>query len=102
MGWLVAKTRWEIAEYQVMTHRRRRTKRPFRYAWIVKKVFVYVVLFLVVLGFAALPLAKGRLFYQSYWGGAVFVPVILGITVLIVVVAVRDIRAEWRKRHPQA
>ena len=40
-----------------------------------KKLITYFVLFLVVLGLAArIPLARGALFYQSYWGGAVFVP----------------------------
>jgi hypothetical protein len=43
---------------------------------------------LVVLGLAARPLARGALFYQSFWGGAVFVPFVLFVAVLVVVIAV--------------
>jgi hypothetical protein len=56
-----------------------------------KKVLTYFVLLLLVLGLAARPLARGALFYQSYWGGAVFVPVILVYAALIVVIAVIDL-----------
>jgi hypothetical protein len=34
----------------------------------------------------ARPLAKGSLFYQSYWGGAVFVPFVLLVAALIFVI----------------
>ena len=52
--------------------------------------FLYFVLFLVVLGLTARPLAKGAMFYQSYWGGAVFVPFLLLVAATIVVVAVMN------------
>ena len=57
-----------------------------------KKVLTYFVLLLLVLGLAARPLARGALFYQSYWGGVVFVPVIFVFAALIVVIAVIDLR----------
>ena len=55
-----------------------------------KKLLTYFVLFLVVLGLAARPLARGALFYQSYWGGAVFVPAVIFVAVVILVIAVRE------------
>jgi len=78
---------------------RRRTKRPWRYTWVAKRIVAYVILFFVILGFAALPLAKGSLFAETYWGGALFVPVILAVAALCIAIAVRDIRAQWRKRY---
>jgi hypothetical protein len=57
-----------------------------------KKLLTYFVLILFVLGLAARPLARGGLFYQSYWGGAVFVPVFFVFVALIVVIAVIDLR----------
>jgi hypothetical protein len=57
-----------------------------------KKVFSYFVLIFLVLGLGARPLARGTLFYQSYWGGAVFVPVFFVFVALIVVIAVIDLR----------
>jgi hypothetical protein len=59
-----------------------------------KKLLTYFVLLLVVLGLAARPLARGALFYQSYWGGAVFVPVLLFVAALILVIAVID----WNRK----
>jgi len=59
-----------------------------------KKLLTYFVLFLVVLGLGARPLARGTLFYQSYWGGAVFVPVLLFVAALILVIAVID----WNRK----
>jgi len=55
-----------------------------------QEFFIYFVLFLVVLGLTARPLAKGAMFYQSYWGGAVFVPFLLLVAATIVVVAVMN------------
>jgi len=49
---------------------------------------------LVVLGLAARPLARGALFYQSYWGGAVFVPFLLFVGAVILVIAVVD----WNRK----
>jgi hypothetical protein len=57
-----------------------------------KKLLGYFVLILLVLGMAARPLARGALFYQSYWGGAVFVPVFFVFVALIVVIAVINLR----------
>ena len=57
-----------------------------------KKLLTYFVLILLVLGMAARPLARGALFYQSYWGGAVFAPVFFLFVALIVVIAVIDLR----------
>jgi hypothetical protein len=57
-----------------------------------KKLLTYFVLILLVLGIAARPLARGALFYQSYWGGAVFAPVFFVFVALIVVIAVIDLR----------
>lgn len=60
-------------------------------SWIrTKRLLGYFVLLLVLLGLVARPLAKGALFYQSYWGGAVFVPFILLIAAVILVAAVLD------------
>ena len=55
---------------------------------------IYFVLLLVVLGLMARPLAKGALFYQSYWGAAVFVPFLLFVAATIVVVAVMN----WKRK----
>jgi hypothetical protein len=57
-------------------------------------LLTYFVLFLVVLGLAARPLSRGALFYQSYWGGAVFVPVLLFVAAVILVIAVVD----WNRK----
>lgn len=60
-------------------------------SWLkTKKLLTYFVLFLVVLGLAARPLRRGALVYQSYWGGAVFVPFLIFIAALILVVAFMD------------
>lgn len=59
-----------------------------------KKLLSYFVLFLVVLGLAARPLARGALFYQSYWGGAVFVPFLLLVAAAVLVIAVID----WNRK----
>ena len=59
-----------------------------------KKLLTYFVLLLVVLGLAARPIARGALFYQSYWGGAVFVPVVLFVAAVILVIAVMD----WNRK----
>jgi hypothetical protein len=63
-----------------------------------KKLFTYFVLFLVVLGLAARPLRRGALFYQSYWGGAVFVPFLIFIAALILVIAFKDRNGKIRAR----
>jgi hypothetical protein len=57
-----------------------------------KKLLTYFVLILLVLGMAARPLARGALFYQSFWGGAVFAPVFFVFVALIVVIAVIALR----------
>jgi hypothetical protein len=49
-----------------------------------KEALSYVVLLLVLLGLVARPLGKGALFYQNYWGGAVFVPFVLLVGVILV------------------
>jgi hypothetical protein len=69
-----------------MTKNRKSSRRWTR----TKQVLKWAILFLVVLGFAARPLARGVLFYQSYWGGAVFTPFVLLMGALIVVIAVRE------------
>ena len=56
-----------------------------------KKLLGYLVIFLVVLGLCARPFAKGALFYQTYWGGAVFIPFIFLVAVGILVIAIRDL-----------
>ena len=49
---------------------------------------------LLALALAARPLAKGAMFYESYWGGAVFVPFVLLIgAVLVVIVA-----SNWNRK----
>lgn len=55
-----------------------------------KRLLTGFVLFLVVLGLAARPLATGALFYQSYWGGAVFVPFVLLAAALVIVIAITN------------
>ena len=59
-----------------------------------QEFFIYFVLLLVVTGLVARPLAKGALFYESYWGGAVFVPFLLAVAATIVVVAVMN----WKRK----
>lgn len=49
-----------------------------------KESLAFFVLLLVMLGFVARPLAKGAMFYQSFWGGAVFVPFVLLVAAGIV------------------
>ena len=71
----------------------REPKSPRRWSKT-KKLLSYFVLLLVILGLAARPLARGALFYQSYWGGMVFVPFLLLIAALIVVIAVID----WNRK----
>ena len=56
--------------------------------------FILFVLFLVVIGLVAGPLAKGALFYQSYWGGAVFVPFVLVAAATVVVAVVKN----WKRK----
>jgi hypothetical protein len=70
---------------------RRFSKPPERWPKM-KKVFTYFILILLVLGLGARPLARGALFYQSYWGGAAFVPVLFVFVALIVVIAIIDLR----------
>jgi len=58
------------------------------------KFLVSFVLVLLALALAARPLAKGAMFYESYWGGAVFVPFVLLIgAVLVVIVA-----SNWNRK----
>jgi hypothetical protein len=59
-----------------------------------KRLLAYFVLLLVVLGLAAHPLARGALFYQTYWGGAVFVPFLIVVAVVILVIVVID----WHRK----
>ena len=59
-----------------------------------KRLLAYFVLLLVVLGLAARPLARGALFYQTYWGGAVFVPFLIVVAVVILVIVVID----WNRK----
>lgn len=56
--------------------------------------FIYFVLLLVVLGLVARPLARGALFYQSYWGGAVFVPFVLVAAATIFVAVIKN----WKRK----
>ena len=70
----------------------RRFSKPLERWPRTKKLLTYFVLILLVLGMAARPLARGALFYQSYWGGAVFAPVFFLFVALIVVNAVIDLR----------
>jgi hypothetical protein len=57
-----------------------------------KETFALLVFLLVTLGLVGRPLAKGVLFYQNYWGGAVFIPEILFIALLLVVAAVVNLK----------
>ena len=59
-----------------------------------KRLLSYFVLLFAVLGLVARPLARGALFYQSYWGGPVFVPLVLFVALVILVVAVID----WKRK----
>ena len=56
-----------------------------------RKALVYVVLLFVVVGVGGRPLARGQLFYQNYWGGAVFVPTILLVGAIILIAALRNL-----------
>jgi hypothetical protein len=76
-----------ISFLRTATQLSRRPKSPRRWPKT-KKLGTYCVLLLVVLGMAARPLARGASFYQSYWGGAVFVPLLLVVAALILVIAV--------------
>ena len=51
-----------------------------------KEFLTYFVLLLVILGLVARPLAKGAMFYQSYWGGAVFVPFVLLMAAILITI----------------
>jgi hypothetical protein len=74
---------------------RKAIKRPKRST--LSGFLAYFVLLLMLLGLLARPLAKGALFYQSYWGGAVFVPFLLLIIAIFVVAVV----ANWnRNKNP--
>ena len=53
-----------------------------------KEFLLYFVLLLVMLGLVARPFAKGAIFYQSYWGGAVFVPFVLLIAAVLAAIVV--------------
>ena len=53
-----------------------------------KEFLVYSVLLLVMFGLVARPLAKGAVFYRSYWGGAVFVPFVLLIAAILVAIVI--------------
>jgi len=59
-----------------------------------KEFLGYFVLLLAILGLVARPLAKGAMFYQSYWGGAVFVPFVLLIAAALVVMLV----ITWKRK----
>jgi hypothetical protein len=72
----------------------KKKSKPFRLGPKAKKIITYPILFLVTLGLCARPLAKGALFYQSYWGGPVFVPVILFVAALILLVAILN----WNRK----
>jgi hypothetical protein len=73
-------------------HTMRRFSKP-RERWPkTKKALTYFVLLLLVLGLAARPLARGAVFYQSYWGGAVFVPILFVIATLVFVISFIDLR----------
>ena len=65
---------------------KKRTTSPQRSK--LKELLTYIVLLLVMIGLVARPLAKGAMFYQSYWGGAVFVPFVLFIAAAFVVIVV--------------
>ena len=70
----------------------KRTSAPKRSK--LQQFLISLVLLLVVLGFAARPLAKGVLFYRSYWGGAVFVPFVLLIAATVVVL----VAVNWKQK----
>jgi hypothetical protein len=53
-----------------------------------KEFLVYFVLLLVMLGLVARPLARGTMFYQNYWGGAVFVPFLLLIAAILIAIVI--------------
>jgi hypothetical protein len=72
----------------------KRKPKPSRIWTKTKRLLTYLVLLLVVLGLAARPLARGALFYQSYWGGAIFVPLVLFVGAVILVIAVVD----WKRK----
>lgn len=59
-----------------------------------KEFLTYFVVLLVVLGFATRHLAKGRLFYQNFWGGAVFVPFVLLVALVVVIIIVLN----WNRK----
>ena len=71
---------------------RKRTTSPQRSR--LKEFLAYFVLLLVMLGLVARPLAKGAMFYQGYWGGAVFVPFVLLIAAALVVMLV----ITWKRK----
>ena len=71
---------------------RKRTTSPQRSR--LKEFLAYFVLLLVMLGLVARPLAKGAMFYQIYWGGAVFVPFVLLIAAALVVMLV----ITWKRK----
>ena len=47
----------------------------------------YFVVFLVVVGLCLRPLSKKALFYQGFWGGAVFVPFVLLAAAIVLFIA---------------
>jgi hypothetical protein len=47
----------------------------------------YFVMFLVVIGLCLRPLSKKALSYQSFWGGAVFVPFVLLAAAIVLFIA---------------
>lgn len=59
-----------------------------------RELLIGLVLLLVMLGLLARPLANGAMFYQSYWGGAVFVPFLLLILAILVVAVV----VNWNRK----
>ena len=69
---------------------------PFRYGRI--------GLFLIGLGVFSVGLGsllRGHLFYQSFWGGAAFAPVVLlgGLAVMVLAVRKRGLESENRGRR---
>ena len=77
------------------TMNRKGVRRPKRSK--LRGFLIYLALLLAMLGLLARPLAKGALFYQSYWGGAVFVPFLLLIVAIFVVAVV----VNWnRNKNP--
>jgi hypothetical protein len=77
------------------TMSRKAIRRPKRSK--LRGFLIYLVLLLMMLGLLARPLAKGALFYQSYWGGAVFVPFLLLIIAIFVVAVVVNLN---RNKNP--